>query len=291
MDMSPKTVKAEEFQPFVVTPRTPGSPYDDSKLQDGVTRSESTSVTEWEGTGFNPEGPPGVEGQTPPAFRDMSNLVGKVKQETRTTNRELNKRETQEEVHPQIDKKTVSVNIDGTWKLKYDEKGKPVMQPDGTREREYVPVAPEDLRNVQALIQGAIGFDAAKGDLVTVTSIPYDRNMDFIALDTAYLRQKNIQLMVVILLSGLAALLIAFVIFRMVSRELERRRRLREEEISRQQQAMRESALLDAENEGVEVSMSVEEKRRMELQENALTMAKEHPGDVAQLIRTWLLEE
>jgi flagellar M-ring protein FliF len=37
--------------------------------------------------------------------------------------------------------------------------------------------------------------------------------------------------------------------------------------------------------------MSVEERKRMELQENAINMAKEHPEDVAQLIRTWLLEE
>jgi flagellar M-ring protein FliF len=29
----------------------------------------------------------------------------------------------------------------------------------------------------------------------------------------------------------------------------------------------------------------------MELQENVANMAKEHPEDVAQLIRTWLLEE
>ena len=99
------------------------------------------------------------------------------------------------------------------------------------------------------------------------------------------------QLTILIVLIGLAVLAIGFVAFRIISRELERRRRLREEEISRQQQALRESALLEAENEGVEVSMSVEEKRRMELQENAINMAKEHPGDVAQLIRTWLMEE
>jgi len=29
----------------------------------------------------------------------------------------------------------------------------------------------------------------------------------------------------------------------------------------------------------------------MELMESAINMAKEHPEDVAQLIRTWLLEE
>jgi flagellar M-ring protein FliF len=53
----------------------------------------------------------------------------------------------------------------------------------------------------------------------------------------------------------------------------------------------RDSALRQAEEEGVEVSMSVEERKRLELQENAINMAKEHPEDVAQLIRTWLLEE
>jgi hypothetical protein len=37
--------------------------------------------TRWEGTGYNPEGPVGLEGQTPPAFKDMSNLYGSVEQE------------------------------------------------------------------------------------------------------------------------------------------------------------------------------------------------------------------
>jgi len=33
---------------------------------------------QWEGTGYNPEGPAGVEGQTSPAFKDMSNLYGRM---------------------------------------------------------------------------------------------------------------------------------------------------------------------------------------------------------------------
>jgi flagellar M-ring protein FliF len=92
-------------------------------------------------------------------------------------------------------------------------------------------------------------------------------------------------------LLGLAAVVIAFVAFRFISRELERRRRLREEELSRQHQAMREAALRSAEEEGLEVEMSVEERARLEMQENAINMAREHPEDVAQLIRTWLVEE
>ena len=78
---------------------------------------------------------------------------------------------------------------------------------------------------------------------------------------------------------------------RMVSKELERRRRLKEEEMARQHQAMREAALRSAEEDGMEVEMSVEDRARLEMQEQALNVAREHPEDVAQLIRTWLSEE
>jgi flagellar M-ring protein FliF len=291
MDMSQRAINTEEFFPITIKERTPGLPYDDSDYVNSVTRSRSTSSTSWEGPGVNPEGPAGVEGQTAPAFRDMSNLYGKVNQETLTHNEEINTRKTQEERSPTIDRVTVSVNIDGQWKWKYDEKGQPVIQADGTIEREYTPIAPEDIRATQALIQNAIGYNAGRGDAVTVQNIRFDRTRQFADEDAAYFRQKQIQTTILIFLSGLAILLVAFIAFRMISRELERRRRLREEELSRQHQMMRESALRQAEEEGVEVSMSVEERKRMELQENAINMAKEHPEDVAQLIRTWLLEE
>jgi flagellar M-ring protein FliF len=291
MDMSPREINTEEFFPITLKERTPGLPYDDSQFAQSITRSKSTSNTAWKGTGFNPEGPAGVEGQVTPAFRDMSNLYGEVTQETLTNNEEINKRVTKEERSPAIDRVTVSVNIDGTWKWKYDEKGNPVVLPDNSIEREYTPVSPEDLAAAQALIRDAIGYNAAKGDSVTVQNIRFDRSRQFVEEDAAYFRRRQIQTTILIFLSGLALLLIGFVVFRMISRELARRQRLREEELARQQAALRESALLEAENEGVEVSMSVEEKRRMELQENAINMAKEHPGDVAQLIRTWLLEE
>jgi flagellar M-ring protein FliF len=291
MDMSQKAINTEEFFPITIKERTPGLPYDDSESALSVTRSRSTSTTGWEGTGFNPEGPAGVEGQTTPAFRDMSNLYGKVTQETLTHNEEINSRKTQEERSPSIDRVTVSVNIDGQWKWKYDEKGEPVVQTDGTIEREYTPIPPEDIRATQTLIQNAIGYEAGRGDAVTVQNIRFDRTRQFAEEDAAYFRQKQIQTTILIFLSGLAILLISFIVFRAISRELERRRRLREEELSRQHQMMRESALRQAEEEGVEVSMSVEERKRMELQENAINMAKEHPEDVAQLIRTWLLEE
>jgi flagellar M-ring protein FliF len=291
MDMSQKAINTDEFFPITIRSDNPNTPYDDSEFVPSVTRSQSTSTTEWEGTGFNPEGPPGTEGQTTPAFRDMSNLYGRVKQQTLTNNEEINKRTIQEERSPTIDRVTVSVNIDGQWKWKYDEKKDPVILSDGSIEREYTPVAPEDLRATQVLIQNAIGYNQTRGDAVTVENIRFDRTRQFADEDAAYFRAKQIQTTILIFMAGLAVILIAFVAFRLISRELERRRRLREEELSRQHQMMRESALRQAEEEGMEVSMSVEERKRMELQENAINMAKEHPEDAAQLIRTWLLEE
>ncbi|AEJ19813.1 flagellar basal-body MS-ring/collar protein FliF [Gracilinema caldarium] len=291
MDMSKKAIQTEEFFPITIKPDNPDTPYDDSEVVKSITRSQSTSSTKWEGTGFNPEGPAGVEGQTPPAFKDMSNLYGRVEQQTLTQNEEINRRQIQEERSPTINRVTVSVNIDGRWKIKYNDKGEPVINKDNSIEREYIPIPDEELKKAQALVQDAIGFNRSRGDSVTVQNIQFDRTKQFAEEDAAFLRQRQFQVTMLLLLVGITVLLVSFLIFRIVSRELERRRRLREEELSRQHQMMRESALRQAEEEGVEVSMSVEERKRLELQENAINMAKEHPEDVAQLIRTWLLEE
>jgi flagellar M-ring protein FliF len=291
MDLSKKHINTEEYYGITLRPRTPGLSYDDSEVVSSVTRSQTTSTTTFEGMGINPEGPSGVEGQTPPAFRDMSNTQGKMNQETKTTNEELNKRIIEEDRTPTIDRVTVSVNIDGNWKLKYDEKNNPVTLPDGTLEREYVAMGPNDLRNAQALIRDAIGFNAARGDSVTVQNIPFDRTQEFAALDAARRQQGQYKFYALVILGGILLLLVGFMVFRAVSREMERRRRLAEEERSRREQALRESALMQAEEENAMVSMSVEDQTRMELHENIANMAKEHPEDVAQLLRTWLLEE
>ncbi|GHV67449.1 flagellar M-ring protein FliF [Spirochaetia bacterium] len=291
MDMSKKAVSKTEFFPYTLKPRTPGLPYDDSEVLASVPRSEYTSDTSYQGTGYNPEGPPGVEGQTAPAFKDMSNLWGTVKQEIKQVNHELNKEETQEEKSPSIDRVTVSVIVDGVWKMKYDEKKNPVVLPDNSIEREYIPVSTDDIRKTQLAIQDAIGYSAARGDSVSVQNIQFDRRAQFSEEDAAYFRQKQFQTTVIIFVSGVVLLFLAFIIFRAVSRELERRKRLAEEERARREAAMRENAMLQAEQEGMDVSISVEERTRLELQENVANMAKEHPEDVAALLRTWLREE
>jgi flagellar M-ring protein FliF len=127
--------------------------------------------------------------------------------------------------------------------------------------------------------------------LVTVHNVQFDRTRQFGDEDAAYFRKKQIETGIMIFLGGLAVLLIAFILFRTITREIERRRRLEAEERARREEALRQQALLQAEEEGMDVSISVEERTRMELQDSVANMAKEHPEDAAQLIRTWLLEE
>ncbi|MDR2181501.1 MAG: flagellar M-ring protein FliF, partial [Treponema sp.] len=291
MDMSKKSISRTEYLPTTIKQRTPGLPYDDSEVVKSITLSQETAKSTFEGTGFNPEGPAGTESNVMPAMRDMSNIQGRVTQDVVKTNELVSNEVTEEERKPRIDRVTVSVNIDGTWNRKFDEKGNPVVLPNGSLEREYTPIDPADLKNTQALVQNAIGYDAARGDAVTVQNIRFDRTRQFADEDAAYFRQQNIQRTIMVFLIGVAVLLLAFVIFRLVSKAVERKRLADEEALARERQAARERALLEAEQEGVEVSMSVEERKRMDLQENVISLAKDHPEDAAQLIRTWLLED
>jgi len=291
MDMSKRTVKTEEYFPVTIKPRTPGLPYDDSEIVPSITVSKNTNTTTWQGTGFNPEGPAGAEGQTAPAYKDLQNMVGKMTQDQSTSNEDVNKRNIDEITSPSIQRVTVSVNIDGQWKWKYDKNGHLQLTSDGQIARDYVPVSSDELKQAQSLVEDAIGYDKSRGDSVTVQNIQVDRTAQFQQEDSTYRNQQQVNQIILWSLVGLAILMIGFIVFRVISRELERRRRIAEEKRALEQQMLRENAIRQAEEQSIEVSMSVEERKRLELQEHAINMAKEHPEDVAQLIRTWIREE
>ncbi len=290
MDMSQKTSDSTEYSPIVIKPDNPDTPYDDSEYRDTLPISQQTVTKEWQGTGYNPEGPAGVEGQTPPVYSDMSNVIGKSTETGVTQNNVINTKQTSEISSPKIDKISVSVNLDGKWRKIKDNNGNLVIE-DGAIKREYTPVSAEEIAEAVRLIQGAIGYDRSRGDRVEVTNIPYDRDDEFEAEDAEYFAAIQRRRTILLILIAIVVVLVGFILFRIISKEMERRRREREARLLAEQQAARERALWEAKDDGMEVTMSVEETRRMELQENAISMAKEHPEDVAMLIRTWLMEE
>ena len=290
MDMSDKAIQQRDYLPTVIKPDNPETPYDDSEIVPSITLSSETSTTRWQGSGYNPEGPAGVEGQTAPAYKDMSNLYGLSEQSIVKKNELVGQRDTTETVSPSMGRRTVSVNIDGVWTKKRDDKGDIAVK-NGSIEREYVPIGDDELKSATKAVQDAIGYSRARGDSVSVLNIKFDRTAQFEKEDAAYLQKQQTQQTILYSLIALAVILVSFIVYRMITRELERRRRLKEEELLRKHQMEREKTLWEAEQAGMEVSMSVEERKRLELQENAINMAKEHPEDVALLIRTWIMEE
>ncbi len=290
MDMSDKSVQTRDYLPTVIRSDNPDTPYDDSEIVESITLSSETSTTRWQGTGFNPEGPEGVEGQTPPAYRDMSNLYGVSEQSIVRRNEVVGQRDTSEIISPSMGRRTVSVNIDGSWTKSRDADGNLIVI-NGSIQREYTPLSAEEIQAATRIVQDAIGYDRTRGDSVSVLNIQFDRSAEFEREDSEYMRRIQTQYTILITLIVVAVLLFAFVLYRMIRHEIERRRRLAEEERMRQYQLERDRSIMEAENAGMEVSMSVEERRRMELQENAVNMAREHPENVALLIRTWLMEE
>ena len=290
MDMSQRQSQSTEYKPIVIKEDNPDTPYDDSELRDTLPLSTQTVTKEWQGTGYNPEGPAGVEGQTPPVYSDMSNVIGKSTETGTTINHVQNRTDTTEISSPKPNKISVSVNLDGKWKKVKDNEGNLIIE-DGSIKREYTPVSPEDMAEAEKSIKAAMGYDRSRGDQVAVTNIAYDRDDEFLQEDNAYFAALQRKRTILMILIAIAVVLVSFILFRIISRELERRRREREARLLAEQQAARERALWDAKEDSMEVTMSVEETRRMELQENAIAMAKERPEDVAMLIRTWLMEE
>lgn len=289
MNMSERSSTTKEYLPFVRKPDNPDTIYDDSEIFDSVTRSSETASTSWQGTALDPQGPAGTEGQTPPAYKDTTNLAGLSTQTIVKTEQAIGERNTSEVISPELGRRTVSVNIDGLWQKKKDEKGNYIVS-NGKIEREYIPLTEDELRDTEKIVRDAIGYDATRKDSVTVTNIRIDRTSQFEKEDQDYFADIQRRTIILISLAAIAVILFILILYRIITRELERRKRLREEEALRKAQLERQQAMWEA-DQGKVVSITAEERHRMELQENAINLSREHPEDVAMLIRTWLMEE
>lgn len=283
MNWNDRKESGVEYSAIQIKPDNSSTPYDDSEVVNSLVLSSETVNKTSKGTAYNPEGVAGVEGQNPVVYSDMSNLYTLTEEHGEKVNNALNTKNYEESIAHSITRISVSVNIDGTWTKEKNEAG--------VEARVYHPLDASDLNGFEQLIKGAIGYDKDRGDNVVVTNIKIDRQKQFDEEDAELLRKEQTQKTIIYVGVGIIAVLLAFIVFRMISREIERKRRLREEEILRQHQIERERTLWEAEQAGMEVTMSVEERERAELQENAIAMAKEHPEDVAMLIKTWLMEE
>lgn len=280
----------EEYTPIEMVKDNPATPYSERKVQDSLVISEKDTSEHFQGHGWNPEGPAGTEGNRPPGYKASDDQFSQYDKKENIKNHALNKTMRKIERDPyDITRVSVAIAIDGQQDLPRLPDGDYDLDP--TKQPVQNPLQPEDLKKAENIVKKAINFDEARGDQVAVENIMFDRSSYWNSIREEYRRKDQMKKLLLAALIGVIALFLGFILFRTITKEIERRRRLREEQLALEQQRMREAALRAAEEEGIDVELSLEEKARMELQQNAINLAKERPDDVAQLLRTWLAEE
>ncbi len=279
-----------EHTPIIMTPDNPKTPYSERKIQDSLIVSEKSTKEDFQGHGFNPEGPSGTEGNKPPGYKASDDQFAKYNKQENIKNHAVNKTTRKIKRDPfDITKVSVAIAIDGIQDLPRLESGEYDLDP--AKKPIQKTLAPEDLKKAENIVKKAINFDDGRGDQVAVENIMFDRSEYWNSLREEYRRKEQMKKLLLAALIGVVALFVGFILFRAIQKEFERRRRAREEALALEQQRMREAALKAAEEEGIDVELSLEERARLELQESALQLARERPDDVAQLLRTWLAEE
>ena len=281
----------DEILPIILKADNPDTPYDDQQIIEKVLVESVVNTEEYNGTGFNPEGPAGVEGQVPPAYKDLQGLVARYGKDQSESRYETSKKQTTVNKTPwQINGISVSVLIDGITVKERDASGNYIESENGGIQRSYIPVDEETLRSLRSAVEGAIRYDQNRGDIVEVRNVQFDRTAEFEQEDNAYRTSKKVKQALFATLLTLVVLLSLIFLIRTIVHWRERRRKLREEERARQL-AMERQAMLDRLDNPINIPMTGEDAEKNELFREAQVMAREHPEDVAQLIRAWLVEE
>jgi flagellar M-ring protein FliF len=175
--------------------------------------------------------------------------------------------------------------VDGTWT-------KTGYKTDGSGwERKYVAPTEEELRTLEKLLKASMLYKGSRGDQIVVAHLQKDRTQEFFDEDSEIRQKLLVQRLLIVSIIVIVAMFLIYMLYRSIRKEISRRRRMREEELAAQQQLMREAALRVADEGAAEVELSVDERARREMLENAMNLAREKPDQVAKLLRTWLAQD
>ncbi|TYO95487.1 flagellar basal-body MS-ring/collar protein FliF [Desulfallas thermosapovorans] len=143
----------------------------------------------------------------------------------------------------------------------------------------------ENLNSLQQTLAAAVGYDAARGDQITVTSASFHEDVlpgfDEPAALAPALDQRDLIIAAGIALALLAILLAVILLLR-------RRARLREEALAEQE--AEELARLQAAATAEEQEQLIIEEPKPGYRTRIREIAKERPGDVTEIIKVWLKE-
>ncbi|MEW6489024.1 MAG: flagellar basal-body MS-ring/collar protein FliF [Thermodesulfobacteriota bacterium] len=243
-------------------------------------RSEERQSESSTGPG-GPAGVPGVAANVAGAGPEAGTGAGSSTRETETVNYEVSKRVTRVQRTPgALTRLTAAVAVDGTYR----------EGADGAKE--FVPRGAEELSRLRSLVEKAVGFDAARGDEVEVTSIPFrpaevldePRGLWGPELLSSLIRYGAVAFVALLLVAGVARPLLRWL--GSASRGPEVTGPVTVAELERQ---------LAAEGAGqpfaLDETTPSETMKREALKKRLSEMVQTEPEVAAQLIRSWMTEE
>ncbi len=298
-----KKQTSHEIIPFVQ--KDPNDRFGKSVVKEGVAVSEETVAETFDGPVLTPEGSPGTDPNIAPGSKEIVDRYTKYKKVRKVINKQHSTKDTETSKQPVEEKgMRIAVAIDAQWEEAKDKSGTIIVEDTGKIKRlmTWPPNKVQNnqvnidktklnasLNNLKKLLEAKV--NKKRGDVVEVRFFKFDHSKEWAKRDEELSAQKRNRFYLIAAGATIGLLIIIFILYRIIKQAVDRRRRLREEEFAREQQAMREAALLAAEEEGIMIDLQPEDKARLEMQENAINLAKDKPQEVAQLIRTWLVED
>lgn len=286
---------AHRIEPVVISQDNPDTPNNESEIKAAIPISESKVQETYRGQVFIPEGSPSPDFTIPPGGKQISDQYNTYQKDSDVKNYEIG---SVDEVidSPAGDQVYInaSVAVDYKWEWQRDPETNAILEDPITRKRlrNYTPVEQDVLDKIKNSIKAYINDNSGNPGQISVETLEFRTTKEkHNKEDEAYFRKKDTQRILLYSAIALGVIILLVLLFFWIRGIIRERRRKREEELARQRQAMREAALRAAEQEGVILDMSPEDKARLEMQENAIKLARERPEDVAKLLRTWMSED
>ena len=220
-------------------------------------------------------GVPGVQtnlGRTAPAAGSSS---GGGTKNDETLNYEVS-RSTAKIIEPvgALSKISVAVLVDGKYESPAAAKEGQAVKP------KYSPRSPDELQKIESLVKSAVGFNAERGDQLTVQNIPFQDTSDAGTVDAPkWWTNPFFMSLFKNLLIGMGFLAIIFFIIRPLLGSLRVMRPPRFESLEMDQHDVGDK--LSA-SERAQISVQMAE------QQNLIEQAKQDPYQVAQILQNWL---
>lgn len=234
---------------------------------DKVPRSTQTTEKTSNSTTTSNPGVPGASGNIPGYVSTAQTGTSQTTESDKIVNNEINTYEEVRDVAPgSVKRLSVAVVVDKD-------------------------ITSKEQKVIEDAVKNASGFDSQRGDQISVAGMPFNTAYQDEMNRAIAQADKQRQMLMYGGLAALALLLIGGVIASIVAKRRRAKATALEQEAEEEMEITPIPIARVDEAAAQEPEETPEEKLRRQIKDQVEKVAKDHPDDIAQLLRTWLAEE